>query len=407
MSKNQPIMTEREKRLAAEMGKPVPASTQNKILDEKRKQVQNRVKELEQEKIATQRAKEEAARIAAIPPMSKRQKQVYEQEQQFANVPHNTFKPLPPTVDEQVEEEIKSNTSKFKEYEDSQNFYREPVYTQQSVSPMIQEDLQNLAPSTQNYSSLFKPSSITNVFKKIRVEEIPSHFITYPENAEIYVTPYSGDDIDELSNSTLTLKYILTKCMEGVYTNFDKNQITFYDALYLSYLRRIYSIDPKDNKIQIVSQCPYCSKYSTHIIDIQEQIEFEDVKVPALPINIEFSFGKLQFTFLTYGHYMKLQTDKRSEELAYQCITPCEVNTEAGETVQGELQKLFAKLIGEDKQLLTKVQELTYHGIKPINTLCQNKDCGKTYETILDEMGSLIIPFRPSDKSDRTKVSFG
>ncbi|MBQ3421898.1 MAG: hypothetical protein IJH34_09565, partial [Romboutsia sp.] len=84
-----------------------------------------------------------------------------------------------------------------------------------------------------------------------------------------------------------------------------------------------------------------------------------------------------------------------------------EVDTKAGETPQSELQKLFGSLVGEDQALLSKVRELTYHGIKPINTLCQNKDCGRTYETILDEMSSIILPFHSSDKDTKSKVSFG
>lgn len=413
MNRNNQPLSEREARLAAEMGKPVSATIQNKVLEQAKINTKKRVQELREAEEKRKAELEEQQRIANMPPMSKRQKQQYDQEQQnsqFPNVPRNSFRPNQPTPEQQVREEIQSRYTEFENYNKIPNIHPSPEIEEQAaaqyanyIPKVVHEDIQNLAKP----SILFKPSEVANKFAKKRVEETPSHFISYPDNAEIYVTPYSGDEIDELSNSSLTLKYILTKCMEGVYTNFDKNQITFYDSLYLSYLRRVLSIDAKDNKIQVLSQCPYCNKYSTHVIDIKEQVEFEDVKIPTLPINIDFSFGRLQFSFLTYGDYMKLQSDLRSEELAYQCITPCEVDVEAGQTQASELQKLFGSLTGEDQALLSKVRELTYHGIKPINTLCQNKDCGRTYETILDEMSSIILPFRPSNSDSRSKVSFG
>lgn len=392
---NKEILSEREARLAAEMGKPVPADTQNKILEKVKEDTKRRVQELNSQKEEEEARKLEQERIANLPPMGKRQRQMYENQN---NVPVNAFRPNPPTEEEQVREEIAANRPEPGEYREKFQTTHQP-----DIPKIVHEDIQNLAKPT----GLFKPSEVTNRFGKTKIEKTPSYFLSYPDNAEIYITPYSGDEIDELSNSNLTLKYVLTKCMEGVYTNFDKNQITFYDSLYLSYCRRVLSIDAKDNKIQILSQCPYCQKYSNHIINIKEQIEFEDIKIPTLPINIDFSFGRLQFSFLTYGDYMKLQSDLRSEELAYQCITPCEVDTKAGETPQSELQKLFGSLVGEDQALLSKVRELTYHGIKPINTLCQNKDCGRTYETILDEMSSIILPFHSSDKDTKSKVSFG
>jgi hypothetical protein len=355
-------MSEREMRLAAEMGKPIEATRQNKILEEAKERTKKRVEELNQMKAEEEARKAEEERLANTPPMSKRQRQQLEANEQ-------TFKP----------------NATYKTSDVIAQDLKEPVQTDSIVR--------------------FKPAEVSNRFKKIKVEQLPSHFLSYPKNAEIYVTPYSGDDVDELSNSNLSLKYILTKALEGIYTNFDKKQLTFYDLIYLSFYRRILSVN--ENKIRVMSQCPYCGKFSTHEIEVDKQLDFEDVKIPALPVNIDFSFGRLSFTFLTYENYMKLETELRSEELAYQCITDCEVDTEGGQTRESELQKLFGNLVGEDQALIAKLREILYHGVKPINTLCQNTECGKTYETILDEMNAILIPFFPSTKDYRTKVSFG
>ena len=355
-------MSEREMRLAAEMGKPIEATRQNKILEEAKERTKKRVEELNQMKAEEEARKAEEERLANTPPMSKRQRQQLEASEQ-------TFKP----------------NATYKTSDVIAQDLKEPVQTDSIVK--------------------FKPAEVSNRFKKIKVEQLPSHFLSYPKNAEIYVTPYSGDDVDELSNSNLSLKYILTKALEGIYTNFDKKQLTFYDLIYLSFYRRILSVN--ENKIRVMSQCPYCGKFSTHEIEVDKQLDFEDVKIPALPVNIDFSFGRLSFTFLTYENYMKLETELRSEELAYQCTTDCEVDTEGGQTRESELQKLFGNLVGEDQALIAKLREILYHGVKPINTLCQNTECGKTYETILDEMNAILIPFFPSTKDYRTKVSFG
>lgn len=240
--------------------------------------------------------------------------------------------------------------------------------------------------------------------KKVKITEIPSYFLSYPKDAEIYITPYNADDIDELSNSNLSLKYILTKCLEGVYTNFDKNKITFYDALYLSYYRRVLSID--DNIITVISTCPYCNKASSREIDINKEIEFEESKIPALPINIDFSFGRLSFTYLTYGDFMNLATQMNSEELAYQCTSEIQYDSK-NERREDVLKEMFGNCTGEDMALLKEVTRLTWHGIKPVNTLCQNSECGKTFETMINEWDAIIIPFRRSKESIRNKVSFG
>ena len=380
-------MSERELRLAAEMGKPISSAKQNKVLEEAKERTRKRVEELNKMKEEEAARKAEEERLANMPPMSKRQKLQYEQQQQENNMARELY-----------EEQI----ARQQEVED-QVYGRDISPQKQFINNKMFNDIQQV---NKNSSIIkFKPAEVNNRFKKIKVDDLPSHFLSYPQNAEIFITPYSGDDVDELSNSQLSLKYILTKALEGIYTNFDKKQITFYDLVYLSFYRRILSVN--ENKIRVMSQCPYCGKFSTHEIEIDKQLDFEDVKIPTLPVNIDFSFGRLSFTFLTYENYMKLETELRSEELAYQCVTDCDIDTEAGQTRESELQKLFGSLVGEDQALLTKLREILYHGVKPINTLCQNTECGKTYETILDEMNAVLIPFFPSTKDYRAKVSFG
>lgn len=380
-------MSERELRLAAEMGKPISSAKQNKVLEEAKERTRKRVEELNKMKEEEAARKAEEERLANMPPMSKRQKLQYEQQQQENNIARELY-----------EEQI----ARQQEVED-QIYGRDISSQKQFINNKMFNDIQQV---NKNSSIIkFKPAEVNNRFKKIKVDDLPSHFLSYPQNAEIFITPYSGDDVDELSNSQLSLKYILTKALEGIYTNFDKKQITFYDLVYLSFYRRILSVN--ENKIRVMSQCPYCGKFSTHEIEIDKQLDFEDVKIPTLPVNIDFSFGRLSFTFLTYENYMKLETELRSEELAYQCVTDCDIDTEAGQTRESELQKLFGSLVGEDQALLTKLREILYHGVKPINTLCQNTECGKTYETILDEMNAVLIPFFPSTKDYRAKVSFG
>lgn len=350
-------MSEKDLRLAAEKGTPINSSIQNEIMREAVEKTKARVAELnaiKAEEEARRKAEEEAANA---PVMSKRQK-----------------------LEAEKKQELKKETQ-----------------------TQVIQDIEDLKPNLNK--DLFKPFAHAKAKKKI--EEIPSLGLSYPKGWEIYITPYTGDDIDELSNSKLSLKYVLTKCLEGVYCNFDKNLLTFYDALYLSWYRRVLSIDTKDNKIQIAAACPHCGKYSTRTVDLDTEIEFEDLQIPALPINVDFSFGRLSFSFLTYKDFMALQTELRSEELAYQCTTECDIDTEKGEVREVELQKLFGSLTGEDAQLLRQVRQLTYHGIKPITTLCQNKDCGETFEAILDEMSSLVLPFRASQQDLRSKVSFG
>ena len=365
-------MSEKDLRLAAEKGVQVNASTQNKIMEEALQKTKARVAELNAMKAAEEAAKQAKEAEANAPLMSKRQKALLEQN-----------KGIKPKID--IPEKPQSDQ----------------IY---AVSAAVMNDIEGLV-KPQITKNLFKPFAPAQT--KIKLDQVPSLGMSYPEGFEIYVVPYTGDDIDELSNSALSLRYILTKCLEGVYCNFDKNLLTFFDTLYLSWYRRILSLSSNDNKIQIAAPCPHCQRYSTRVVDLKTEIEFEDLQIPSLPINVDFSFGRLSFTFLTYKDFMNLQTELKSEELAFQCITECDIDTESGETREQQLQKLFGSLTGDDAALLRQVRQLTYHGIKPLTTLCQNPKCGETFEAMLDEMSSLIIPFRSPQQNLRSKVSFG
>lgn len=397
-------MSEKDLRLAAETGKKVTSTEQNKIMEEALARTKARVAELNAMKEAEEAAKRAAELNANQPVMSRRQRALEAQ--------GKSIEELVAEKKAKIEEEASNSWGIQPEVEEFQpkieDLSATPVEEEIPTPKVIKQeenkvmtDLQNVKPKTNG--ATFRPFAHTQ--QKVKIDQVPSYGLSYPEGWEIYVTPYSGDDLDDLNNSSLTLKYILSKCMEGVYTNFDKNNITFYDALYLSYYRRVLSIG--ENKIQVLSKCPFCDKYSSKVVDINEEIEFEESKIPALPINVEFSFGTLSFSYLTYKNFMDLETDLKSEELAYQCVTECDIDVEAGETKEGELQKLFGSLVGEDAELLNSIRELTYHGIKPVTSICQNKACGRSYETLIDEMSALILPFRGSKKDSRSKISFG
>lgn len=362
-------MTRRDFERAAKMGAQVNADQQLKYVEKIKKETMLRAEEIRRERELAKQAKEQAQQEEI--PVSKRTRRLQELEAQKIN--QNQEDTTAPNDEENIKEEKED---------------------------FIIKEVSGLKKSHITPMPLFKPG-----VKKVKVEEVPSYFLSYPAGAEIYVIPYTADDIDELSNSKLTLKYIVSKCLEGVYCNFNKDDITFYDAIYLSFFRRCLTFD--QSIITVTSACPYCDKYSTREVDVTKEIEFEDSKIPKLPINVDFSWGTLSFSYLTYGNFMKISSTLESEELAYQCINEIEVNKDKEETAIDRLRELFGSATGTDLLLLKEIKKLTYHGIKPINTLCQNPDCGKTYETMINEWDSIILPFRRSKDDIRSKVSFG
>ena len=110
---------------------------------------------------------------------------------------------------------------------------------------------------------------------------------------------------------------------------------------------------------------------------------------------------------MTAKHISSFQIVLYSNFVNLSVINEIEVNKDKEETAIDRLRELFGSATGTDLQLLKEIKKLTYHGIKPINTLCQNPDCGKTYETMINEWDSIILPFRRSKDDIRSKVSFG
>lgn len=379
--------------LAAKLGKEISGDKQAEYIERIKRETAARAEEIRREKELLALQEEEAKRKAAEPEIVLTRRQRREM--------------MLSQVNESVKEEneiIEDNEIQEIHEEVTQDIPKGEPMTEEikEEQPVVIGEKQPIA-KDMHKAALFKP--VAPGKRKTKIEELPSYFLSYPEGAEIWIIPYSGDDIDELNSEKLSLKYIMTKCLEGVFTNFDKKQLTFYDVLYLSYYRRILSIN--DNIIAVTSQCPYCEKYSTRETDINKDISFEDSRIPKLPINIDFSFGTLSFSYLTYENYMKMNTNLDSEELAYQCINDIDFDKEKYADGYAALQSLFGSLVGEDLALLREVKRLTYHGVKPIQTLCQNKECGKTFETMVNEWEAIITPFRSSREDIRSKVSFG
>ena len=384
---------------AAKLGKPMSAAEQLKHVEIMKKQMRERAEMLRLERERAEAQKQVEDKPVDDTPIPKRKRLEMEQQElnQFEVIDSTDNPILQKEIDKAIEEAANKvnndSKSQFSESHNSNgneshlNIVNEPAAKPEKLSPM---------------------SQIKNNRKKELVTELPSRFLSYPEGAEVYVTPYNCDEIDEISSSKTTLKYLLTTCLEGVYTNFDKNLLTFYDAVYLSYYRRLLTlIEPGDNKLNVTSRCPYCGQYTTNTIDVGMKVEFEDSTIPQLPINVEFSFGKMQFTFLTYKDFMAMETDLTSEQLAYQCLSKIDFNERDGETLKSKLQELFGNCTGSDLTLLQEVSDLTYHGTKPIKTNCKNKECGREFDTQLNDWDSIITPFHSKTEVTRGKISFG
>ena len=195
----------REFEKIARLGGQLDSNKQQQYIDKIKKETAIRAEEIKKEKelaeqLKLKRLKEEEEKETIIP---KRIKMA--QDKEVNSINSENYKEVEMNQNKEFNSINNENYKEFKMTQEQVNYTKDDL----NVTNKVVESLKEISKE--------KPLEPIKPFlpgvKKIKVEEVPSYFLSYPENAEIYVTPYSADDIDELSNSKLTLKYILTKCL--------------------------------------------------------------------------------------------------------------------------------------------------------------------------------------------------
>jgi hypothetical protein len=234
---------------------------------------------------------------------------------------------------------------------------------------------------------------------QIRVTDLPSVGRAYPDGTEIHYKPYTFGEVKAFSQSKG--KMSAAKSVERVLSGIDvngmaKEDLTFFDFLYISLLRRLSTMNAIEFKLGV--GCPKCHKPVTHTFS-WEGLIFEDLPAPKLPIIVDIcDKADVRFTPITVKQYQELTRKQQDED-------PVAIAAMQSSLDFDEAYKTFSDAVGDDAALLDEIDKLLYHDLKPAQVTCVH--CNHNFNAALDDEASLISPFRKSESASRARIRFG
>lgn len=243
---------------------------------------------------------------------------------------------------------------------------------------------------------------LTNLPKiDIDVKTLPSKSISYPLMTAIKYRPFTYGELKELSQSKLSISDRIEFILRGIEGNFDKYQMTLNDFIFIGLLRRLSSISTNSFSIEYI--CDSCGKKNKFNFDISK-LEFYDVEIPEVPINVTIKGKKLKFSFLTVQNYIDLYNKGKHTDNIAALAMMCK-NVEFDEIYD----LLYNLTDSEDCKCIEEIDKMLAHGVKPLKTICSNKSCKHKAQINIDsEEGSyLILPFREQEINIRERFTFG
>lgn len=276
---------------------------------------------------------------------------------------------------------------------------------------------------------------------EITGEDLPSRFLPYPKGTRIFYRPYTYGEIDTAVSSKAAYDKGLRHVLQGIIVEgMDKNDLTLNDFLYLALLRKISSLGTTDFVVQVTPVdlgTPITKRMKT------QDIEFQNLEVPKLPVRVKLGGKELHFRPLTIGKYMDLVRGvfmEVAEPSTEEAETPEEeeemlrAGGEVAEVSRGDMPnerqmmaasccnlefndayRTISNAIAGEMTRLHKVDKILFHGVKPLDidyAVTSEKD-GKKIRNVrrarvlLDNPYTLVWPFRESGESDGDSIQFG
>lgn len=240
--------------------------------------------------------------------------------------------------------------------------------------------------------------SAENSIADILVTVLPSKFKTYPEGATISYKPYTYGQILKSSQSHLSKKDKLQAVLDGITTSFPKEELTYFDVLYLATLRKLSTFNSAEFRIKYKCPNTECGKANDYNFRI-DTIEYDDLEVPDLPLVYDIQGVEIHSMPITIGAYMDLLRDKKDQDrLAAFAATVVNMKSDRA-------YRVLAKATGTELELLKEVDEMLYFGIKPYECTCS--ECGTVTDININNDNIFIEPFRGDQEPIRSKIRFG
>lgn len=243
----------------------------------------------------------------------------------------------------------------------------------------------------------------------VDLDKLPSAFLAYPEGAHVYYTGFTFREINNFNESKLGVTDAMRFVMKGVYTrNMPKDDLTFGDFLYVQFLRRMSALGTNSFTVTIMPRALQGESVSKTFEF--EDIAFEMLDVPELPVVIEVNGQDMHFKPLTMGQWFKLFDDKKGEEDEDDWF-PDRLSLLAAQCVNMEYADALANVEGAkgiEIVLLEQVETLLDHSMKKIKVDYEVDGETKHEEVGIDNPISFVLPFRDEQAATgRDAIRFG
>lgn len=253
-----------------------------------------------------------------------------------------------------------------------------------------------LAPPPPSYPEAKGESRARRPVVEISYDTLPSKGIGYPAGSTIAYKSFTYGDLVNFNSSKLSAISRYEYIMSGISTSGGLNpgDIYYNDFIFIAVLRKISAFS--SSTLTVAYKCSECQtdNHQDHQIST---LNFSDLEVPSLPVIISDNDTEYEITPLTYSKYMSIIGDDdfelKSTALMISNLT---------------FQDAYDLVKNADGDLLLDLEE----AIDAINFSKQYLDvkctsCGSADIIKVSEVPDLIMPFRRSRSSAKSRLRFG
>lgn len=246
---------------------------------------------------------------------------------------------------------------------------------------------------------VIKPAPINNQ-ETLVIRELPSKF-----------KPYSIDKIEMRSLNFGEMKYLSTDDLDNeqiisifksAILNINVDDFSWADFLFISTHMSLFTMD--DQIWTISSYCKSCKSPILKKLNREVFFEFEELNIPAYPLNIKVKDKDLVLGVITVKNH--LDFSNMSKDIDPAILSIFSLSFMVKNMPQEEAYKFLLSITNpDDIALFDKVDSLLYHSVKPIEIVCEKCKYVGDYKVGLEV--STITPFRENEKSLMDRISFG
>lgn len=249
----------------------------------------------------------------------------------------------------------------------------------------------------------------SNFLPKIKIDKLPSNFICYPENIEIFYTPLTLGEIDKQSSGDITYKELLKLLLQSITVeNYNVEDLAFYDVVYIGIQRKLHALGATKGDLEVL--CEKCGKPSKILFNFME-LDFKQPEATG-DITVTLNNNELIFSLLTIKDILELTSEYTSlDELAKM------IKNKSFDEAKNILSGIHE---ANDLQIIDEIKNLLDYGLNTIKGKCKNKIeiiekddkgnekniikfCDNELETEVD-IYMTIYPFRESRDDIRHKI---